>query len=69
MTQLTTHEAAARLALSHESVRRYINRGLLKAEKRGRDWFIDAAEVERFKRERRTAGRPRERSKKSSAPT
>ena len=55
---LTTTEAAARLGLSHETVRRYINRGLLRGYKRGRDWFILQSELERFMRTRRRPGRP-----------
>lgn len=55
---LTTREAANRLALTHETVRRYINRGLLRAEKRGRDWFIPLSEIERYTAIRRPAGRP-----------
>lgn len=57
---LTTAEAAARLKLKPRSVVQLISRGLLKAEKRGRDYFIEAVEVERYERERRPAHRPRQ---------
>jgi excisionase family DNA binding protein len=56
---LTTTEAAAVLAVQPATVKQYIRRGLLSATKRGRDWFIPAAEVERFARERRKPGKPK----------
>lgn len=55
----TTVEAAAELGVQPKTVSRYIKRGLIEAEKRGRDYFITAAELERFKAERRGRGRPR----------
>lgn len=54
---LTTHEAAAILGITPESVRRQINRGRLRGEKRGRDWFVSRAEVARYQAERKV-GRP-----------
>lgn len=56
---LTTREAADRLGLKPRSVVQFIKRGLIAAEKRGRDYLIEEAEVERYERERRPANRPR----------
>jgi excisionase family DNA binding protein len=50
---LTLTEAAERLATSPDNLRGAIKRGTLKATKRGRDWFVDAEEVERYGRENR----------------
>ena len=49
--QLTTTEAAARLKIDKRSVVRAINRGKLRAAKRGRDYLIEPSEVERYARE------------------
>ena len=54
---LTTHEAAAELGIQPGSVKRLCQRGILQAEKRGRDWFISREDVERYKVERRKPGR------------
>lgn len=45
---MTVNEAAARLDVAPVSVRNAISRGALAATKRGRDWWIDPAEVERY---------------------
>lgn len=55
---LTTTEAATELGIQPGSVKRLCQREILKGEKRGRDWFISKDEVERYKRDRRAAGRP-----------
>lgn len=55
----TTNEAAGRLNLKPKTVTRYIIRGLIKAEKRGRDYWIEEDEIERYARTRREPGRPR----------
>lgn len=60
MPDLTTTEAAERLKLTKRSVARLIKRGQIEAEKRGRDWFIEEAEIERYERARRGPGRPKE---------
>lgn len=57
---LTTHEAADRLGIKPRSVVKAIKRGLIKAEKRGRDYWIEDEEIERYARERRPAHRPKE---------
>jgi excisionase family DNA binding protein len=60
----TTTEAAIVLGLAPETVARYIKRGLIAAQKRGRDYWIEDAELERFQRERQIGpgypkGKPR----------
>lgn len=56
---MTTVEAAAFLGVTRAWVWRLIKGGTLVAELRGRDWWIEREEVERYKRERRPAHRPR----------
>jgi excisionase family DNA binding protein len=56
---MTVTEAAAALGLKPVTVRRHIARGLIVAVKAGRDWSIERREVERYKQERRGAGRPK----------
>ena len=56
---MTTTEAAARLHVTRAWVWILIKRGVLVAELRGRDYWIDDAEIERYERERRPAHRPR----------
>lgn len=47
-------EAAELLELSSGDVlRTQIRRGKLRAYKRGRDWFVKPAEIERYRRENR----------------
>lgn len=54
----TTHEVADRLGIKARSVVQLIKRGLLSATKKGRDYLIEASEVERYLKERRPAHRP-----------
>lgn len=56
---LTTTQAATVLGLEPRTVSKFIRRGVLKAEKFGRDWMIAEAEIERYQSERKKAGRPR----------
>jgi excisionase family DNA binding protein len=58
MTDLTTKQAAQVLGVVPGTVKMYIRRRLLLATKRGRDWFIPEAEVERYAATRRKPGRP-----------
>jgi excisionase family DNA binding protein len=51
-------QAAERLGISGQRVRWYIKHGRLAAKKVGRDWLIEEAELARFERRRRPAGRP-----------
>lgn len=66
MKDLTVLQAAALLGIKPTSVRHFINRGTIKAEKRGRDWFITQEEVDRYSREPRKRG-PKPGSKLSEA--
>jgi excisionase family DNA binding protein len=56
---LTTAEAAEALGLNLRTVQSHIGKGNLSAKKHGRDYLIEPAELERFKRERRGRGRPK----------
>lgn len=56
---LTTKGAAEWLEITKRSVARLCKAGIIKAEKRGRDYWIEDVEVERYKRERRPAHRPK----------
>lgn len=56
MKDLTVPQAATLLGLKPRSVRKFIERGMIKGEKRGRDWFISQEEVDRYNRERRKPG-------------
>lgn len=55
----TTRDAADRLGIKPRSVIWAIKRGLIIAEKRGRDYWITDGEVERYAVERRPAHRPK----------
>lgn len=46
---MTLHEAAAILGLSPLTLRSQIRNGSLHATKRGRDWWVTPAEVERYR--------------------
>lgn len=50
---MTVNEAAARLDVAPVSVRNAIARGKLAATKRGRDWWIEEADVDRYAKEHR----------------
>ena len=54
----TTVEASTILGIQPKTVTRYIERGILQAQKKGRDYLIEEGELERFKHERRRRGRP-----------
>jgi excisionase family DNA binding protein len=66
---LTTREAADRLGIQPRSVVQLIRRGRIKAEKRGRDYFVEAAEVLRYEQDRLPAHRPRKIEKESEKGT
>jgi excisionase family DNA binding protein len=51
--------AARALNLKPDTVRRYCNRGMLKAQRIGWTLLISQAELDRFKRERKPRGRPK----------
>lgn len=54
---MTTAEAAEALGITRSLVLRFIRDGRLKSTKRGRDHWITAEEVERFKALPRIKGR------------
>lgn len=56
--KMTTTEAAAILGVTRAWLWRLIKRGTIKAERRGRDWWIEQAEVDRYNAERKPAHRP-----------
>lgn len=49
---MTTRQAAEALGINDSRVRQVIRAGELPAEKAGRDWLINARDVERFRRQR-----------------
>lgn len=59
---MTLTEAAAALGVAASTLRNQIHQGALRATKRGRDWWVTKAEVERYRREslghRGRKGRP-----------
>jgi len=57
-SRLTVVEAAARLGVSADAVRKRIAAGQLPAQRRGRQWWIDARAVDRLARQRPGQGRP-----------
>lgn len=48
---MTLTEAAALLGLSPDTLRSQVRHGALRATKKGRDWHVTPAEVERYRRE------------------
>ena len=48
---MTLKEAAAVLGLRPDTLRKQAQRGVLRAERRGRDWWVEPAEVARYERE------------------
>ncbi len=50
---MTLLEAAAILGVTADTLRQQIANGKLRASKRGRDWWVTKAEVERYGRENR----------------
>lgn len=51
VTMMTLTEAARSLELSPITLRLQVRNGKLRAEKRGRDWFVSQREVERYRKE------------------
>jgi excisionase family DNA binding protein len=56
MAMLNTSQAAAKLKVSARRVLALIKAGSLKAERFGRDWALDAGEVDRFSKIKRRPG-------------
>jgi len=55
---LTTREAAEYLGFAEDTIRRYIYRGLIEAEKFGNSLIIRKSECDRYRKARKPAGRP-----------
>ena len=55
---ISVQEAANRLGVSADAVRKRIASGRLPAQRRGREWWLDAREVDRMARKRPGQGRP-----------
>jgi excisionase family DNA binding protein len=56
---LTTDQAAETLGLKPDTLRRYANRGVVRAGRRIGNYLLFAtSEVERYRREKREAGNP-----------
>ncbi|HEY6403442.1 MAG TPA: helix-turn-helix domain-containing protein [Blastocatellia bacterium] len=63
---VTTVTAADRLGISRKRVFQLIQEGRLQATQYGRSWLIPLAEVEKYERERKPAGRPSMKQQKKS---
>jgi excisionase family DNA binding protein len=59
---LTTAEAAKYLGFAEDTIRRYVYRGKIAAEKFGNSIAIRRSECDRFSREKRAVGRPKEKN-------
>ena len=57
-TVMSTREAAEYLGLAEDTVRQYINRGIITATKLGPVWCVRQSECDRYERDRREPGRP-----------
>lgn len=53
----TTAEAAAYLGFAEDTVRRYVYRGLINAQKLGNTLIVEKSELDRYKQEKRNPGR------------
>lgn len=54
---LTTAEAAAYLGFAEDTVRRYVYRRLISAQKLGNTLIVEKSELDRYKQEKRNPGR------------
>ena len=59
MDPMTLTEAAALLGVLPDTLKKQAQRGVLRAEKHGRDWWVEPAEVERYRNEHRQKGNER----------
>jgi excisionase family DNA binding protein len=55
---IDTVTAGQLLGISKQQVQRLVTAGTIKATQYGRSWLIPRAEVERYAKERKPAGRP-----------
>lgn len=53
----TTAEAASYLGFAEDTIRRYVYRGLINAEKLGNTLIVSKSELDRYKSEKRNPGR------------
>lgn len=56
--EMTSQDAAAKLDVTTDRVRRLFNKGVLKGREVNRDLWLTKASVEAYKRKRRPKGRP-----------
>lgn len=56
---LTVTEAASALGLSTEMVRRHCSEGHITAKRSSSGWLIDRSELDRFRQQKRSRGRPK----------
>lgn len=56
MALLTLVEAAERLGVAPATLRAQIHRGKLQGRKLGRDWLVEDAEVERYRKDSKRSG-------------
>lgn len=54
----TTSQVAKMLGLQIDTITQYAKKGIIKAEKPGRDYIISQEAIDQFQRERRKSGRP-----------
>lgn len=54
----TCEQAAKKLSMKPDTVRRYVHRGVIDAGQFGDVWVISQAELDRFQAERRGRGNP-----------
>jgi hypothetical protein len=66
---LNTADAAAKLGLDTDTVKRYCNAKppRLKGIKLGKSWLIPKAEIERYRKEESSRGRPKKRPARRQA--
>lgn len=62
MALMTLREAARQLGITADTLRAQIRRDRLRANKLGRDWLVEGAEVRRYRRD--SLGRPGRRTKR-----
>jgi excisionase family DNA binding protein len=58
-TVMSTREAAEYLGMAENTVRQYLNRGVMTAVKIGPVWCVMRSECDRYRREKRDPGRPK----------
>lgn len=58
---LPTSDVAEALGLGTDTVKIYCQKGILKGIKIGSQWLVDKTEIKRYKRDRKTVGRPKKR--------